>query len=203
MTSTRVARLPRDQRRSQLLAAAGDVFTSKGYHATAMDDIADAAGVSKPVLYQHFGSKLELYLSLLDEACDRLIGTVEDALATTDVNRDRVIATMTAFYGFVSEQRADFRLVFESDLNGVPEVRDRLDALVSTLADAVAQVIAEDTHLPASQARLLAVSMVGLAQVSARYWVTEPRGVSQAEAAELVARLAWRGIRGFPRTDGS
>ena len=58
--------MPKDQRRAQLLDAANAVFTTRGYHAAAMDDIAEAAGVSKPVLYQHFGSKLDLYLALLD-----------------------------------------------------------------------------------------------------------------------------------------
>ena len=57
----RAARMPKDQRRAQLLDAANTVFTLRGYHAAAMDDIAEAAGVSKPVLYQHFSSKLELY----------------------------------------------------------------------------------------------------------------------------------------------
>ena len=99
---SRGTRLPRDQRRIQLLDAANDVFTSKGYHAAAMDDIADAAGVSKPVLYQHFPSKLDLYLALLDQSCDRLVEIVEEALASTEHNADRVIATVGAFYEFVS-----------------------------------------------------------------------------------------------------
>jgi len=64
--------LPKDQRRAQLLDAASEVFTTRGYHAAAMDDIADAAGVSKPVLYQHFESKLDLYLALLDPAANGL-----------------------------------------------------------------------------------------------------------------------------------
>lgn len=205
MTTPRVARLPRDQRRSQLLDAAAQVFTSVGYHAAAMDDIAEAAGVSKPVLYQHFSSKMELYLALLDQSCARLEQIVTDALASTEVNRDRVVATMGAFYEFVSEQRADFRLVFESDLTGVDEVRDRLAVTMDTLADAVAEVIAEDTELPPARARLLAVSLVGVAQVSARYWMSSPYdpddAIDREEAAELVSRLAWRGIRGFPRRD--
>src|SRR6478609_9667286 len=112
----RVARMSRDQRRAQLLEAANLVFTSKGYHAAAMDDIAEAAGVSKPVLYQHFGSKLDLYLALLDTSCERLVDVVRTALVTTDDNADRVEATMDAFYEFVSASKQEFRFVFESDL---------------------------------------------------------------------------------------
>jgi AcrR family transcriptional regulator len=112
--NSRPARLPRDQRRIQLLDAASQVFASKGYHAAAMDDIADAAGVSKPVLYQHFPSKLDLYLALLDQSCDRLVEVLEEALASTDDNADRVIATVAAFYEFISSESGDFRFVFES-----------------------------------------------------------------------------------------
>ena len=66
----RGGRLPRSARRKQLMAAAQEVFVAQGYHAAAMDDIADRAGVSKPVLYQHFPGKLELYLALLDKHAD-------------------------------------------------------------------------------------------------------------------------------------
>ncbi len=74
---TRGTRLPRLARRRQLLDAALEVFVARGYHAAAMDEIADRAGVSKPVLYQHFPGKHELYLALLDESVDRLIEAVE------------------------------------------------------------------------------------------------------------------------------
>jgi AcrR family transcriptional regulator len=194
--------MPRDQRRAQLLDAANDVFTTKGYHAAAMDDIADAAGVSKPVLYQHFGSKLDLYLDLLDISCDRLVEVVEEALATTDKNSDRVVATMGAFYEFVSSSSGEFRFVFESDLTGDGEVQKRLWRVNDEIADAIAEVISEDTALPPEQAKLLGISLVGIAQVSARYWVSAgPDKVALEDAKQLVSSLAWRGIRGFPRAE--
>ncbi len=168
---SRPTRLPRDQRRVQLLDAASEVFASKGYHAAAMDDIADAAGVSKPVLYQHFPSKLDLYLALLDQSCDRLVDVVQEALASTEDNADRVIATVAAFYEFVSSS-GEFRFVFESDLTGDGAVQQRLSRVNDEISDAIAAVIAEDTSLPPQQAKLLAVSLVGIAQVSARYWIS-------------------------------
>src|SRR5713226_2372614 len=79
-------RLPRHERRRQLLDAALEIFVSRGYHAAAMDEIAERAGVSKPVLYQHFPGKLELYLALLDESVDGLIDTVRGALRSTSEN---------------------------------------------------------------------------------------------------------------------
>lgn len=196
----RVARLPRDQRRAQLLEAASQVFSTKGYHAAAMDDIADSAGVSKPVLYQHFPSKLDLYLALLDASCDRLLEVVREALASTEDNAERVVATMDAFYDFVNSASGQFRFVFESDLTGDGQVQKRLWEVNNEIADAIAEVIAEDTDLAADRAKLLAISLVGIAQVSARYWVStgSPSSISLEEAKRLVSSLAWRGISGFP-----
>jgi AcrR family transcriptional regulator len=202
--SSRAARLPRDQRRAQLLDAAKDVFTSKGYHAAAMDDIAEAAGVSKPVLYQHFPSKLDLYLALLDSSCERLVEIVTDALASTDHNADRVVATMGAFYEFVSSSAGEFRFVFESDLTGDGRVQQRLWRVNDEIADAIAAVISEDTALPGAESKLLAISLVGIAQVSARYWVSgDSAKIPLDEAKQLVSSLAWRGISGFPLTEHS
>jgi AcrR family transcriptional regulator len=199
--SSRPTRLPRDQRRVQLLDAASEVFSSKGYHAAAMDDIADAAGVSKPVLYQHFPSKLDLYLALLDQSCDRLVDVVQEALASTDDNADRVIATVAAFYEFVSSS-GEFRFVFESDLTGDGAVQRRLSRVNDEISDAIATVIAEDTSLRPQQAKLLAVSLVGIAQVSARYWISgETSAVTLDEAKQLVSNLAWRGISAFPLSE--
>ncbi len=191
--------MPRDQRRAQLLDAANEVFTTRGYHAAAMDDIAESAGVSKPVLYQHFGSKLELYLALLDSSCDSLVEVVAQALASTADNADRVVAAMGAFYEFVSSASGEFRFVFESDLTGDSRVQNRLWKVNNDVADAIAAVIAEDTDLPAEQSKLLGISLVGLAQVGARYWISEhSAAIPLDQAKALVSNLAWRGISGFP-----
>lgn len=72
----RSTRLPRDARRLQLLAAASEVFVANGYHSAGMDEIAECAGVSKPVLYQHFPGKLELYVAVLQSYVDSLISGV-------------------------------------------------------------------------------------------------------------------------------
>jgi AcrR family transcriptional regulator len=193
--------MPRNARRAQLLESALDVFVAQGYHAAAMDDIADRAGVSKPVLYQHFPGKLDLYLALLDRSCDMIIEATRSALESTEDNKQRVAATMQVFYDYVANAHGAFRLVFESDLTSEPAVRHRVDRVTSDCAEMIARVIHEDTALPDPQARLLAVSLVGMAQVSARYWLDDPGGIDQHSAAMLVSSLAWRGIRGFPRTD--
>src|SRR5215475_10466432 len=97
----RPVRMPRSARRRQLLAAAQEVFVANGYHAAAMDDIAERAGVSKPVLYQHFPGKLDLYLALIDEQAEALTTAIKQALAGTDDNRERIHAVLSAYFDFV------------------------------------------------------------------------------------------------------
>lgn len=197
----RGGRLPRKARRAQLLDSALEVFVAQGYHSAAMDDIAERAGVSKPVLYQHFPGKLDLYLALLEQSSDRIIDATKAALASTTDNKLRVIATMQVFYDYVANAQGAFRLVFESDLTNEPAVRAQVDRVTSVCADEITHVISEDTGLSPEASRLLAVSLVGMAQVSARYWLAEGGEIDQSDAATLVAGLAWRGISRFPRAD--
>jgi len=166
----RGGRLPRQQRRVQLLDSALQVFVAQGYHAAAMDDIAERAGVSKPVLYQHFPGKLELYLALLDASCDMIIENCRVALESTQDNKQRVEATMDVFFTYVAGDSGAFRLVFESDLTNETTVREQVDRVTRECAAMIAHVIRDDTGLPDEASRLLAVSLVGMAQVSARFW---------------------------------
>ena len=108
---------------------------------------------------------------------------------------------MDVFYEYVAGDTGAFRLVFESDLTNEPAVRERVDRVTYECAELIASVIHEDTGLPDDAAQLLAASLVGMAQVSARFWLSEASGIKQSEAAALVAGLAWRGIRGYPLTD--
>jgi AcrR family transcriptional regulator len=193
--------MPRRERRVQLLESALEVFVAQGYHAAAMDDIAERAGVSKPVLYQHFPGKLDLYLALLDSSCDAIIENCRLALESTHDNKQRVAAAISAFYDYVGSETGAFRLVFESDLTNEPAVREHVDRVTTECAALIAHVIHDDTGLPDPAARLLAVSLVGMAQVSARFLLSEAGGLDQDQATALVSGLAWRGIRGYPLTD--
>ncbi len=199
-TRPRGTRLPRLARRRQLLDAAKEVFVARGYHAAAMDEIAERAGVSKPVLYQHFPGKQELYLALLDESVDRLVEAVKAAVLSTSDNRQRVNATFAAYFGYVAEHSGTFKLVFESDFTSEPAVRKKLDAADRECADLISQVIREDAGLADDEAYLLSIGMIGMAQVSARYWLSTLGSIPREAAEQLVARLAWRGISGWPLT---
>lgn len=192
--------MPRSERRAQLLEAALEAFVGSGYHAAAMDDIAERAGVSKPVLYQHFPSKLDLYLALLEQSCDQMIDQVRQALEATEDNKLRVAATIDAFYAYVANESGAFRLVFESDLTNEPAVRDQVDRVTNECAAMIAEVISGDAGLPREAALLLAVSLVGMGQQSARFWLESNSGIEREQAVALVASLAWRGIGGYPKS---
>lgn len=195
---TRVQRMPRAQRRAQLLVAALTVFVSKGYHQAAMEDIAEEAGVSKPVLYQHFPGKLELYLALLDDQCDHLETLVLEALGSTEDHEERVYATVAAFFSFVADEGGAFRLIYESDLTNDPQVRHRIDALEAQLGEAIALRIIQDTPLPQELAEMLGLAMAGAAQVMARTWLAHGAHFPKEVAEQAAGHLAWRGIGSFP-----
>ena len=197
----RGGRLPRSARRKQLLAAAQEVFVANGYHAAAMDDIAERAGVSKPVLYQHFPGKMDLYLALLDTQATALGDAVVAALAGTTDNEQRIHGVLSAYFAFVARDDHDgaFRLIFESDLFNDPEVQ-----AAGRVGDA------EDhgsggrhrrlRHRPGQgRGQLLATALTGAAQVAARWWLASDRPVAQEDAVHLLESLLWRGISNFPR----
>ncbi|KNC20061.1 TetR family transcriptional regulator [Arthrobacter sp. RIT-PI-e] len=195
----KVVRLPRTERRRQLLAAAQEVFVSNGYHGAAMDDIAVAASVSKPVLYQHFPGKRDLYLALLDSHLAELTQLLLDALRSTEDNKQRVHATMRVYFQFIARDSQAHRLVFESDIGNEPDVSGRLETFNARFAGAIAEVIADDTQLSVVEATLLGRGLAGMAQIGARYWLETDGSLDIDAAAELIYRLAWRGISRFPK----
>jgi AcrR family transcriptional regulator len=203
VNSRRTSRLPRGARRVQLLRAAQDVFVAQGFHAAAMDDIADRAGVSKPVLYQHFPGKRELYLALLEEHVFELADRVAEAMGQTDDNRTRVDSTVGAYYDFIDAEGEAFRLVFESDLRNDPQVRQRVERVEQGCIAAVTDTIISDTGFDPDQAQLLASGLVGAAGQSAQFWLANGRRTPKPEAEALVAALIWRGIASFPLQGGS
>jgi AcrR family transcriptional regulator len=185
----------------QLLRAAQDVFVAQGFHAAAMDDIADRAGVSKPVLYQHFPGKRELYLALLEEHVSELAERVGEAMGGTDDNRQRVDGAVQAYFEFIDAEGEAFRLVFESDLRNDADVRAIVDRGTQVCVEAIAEVIASETGADPERALMLAAGLTGLSETAARWWLPRKGTVSRDEAVRLMSALAWRGMSGFPRVD--
>jgi len=197
-TAGRPTRLPRSARRKQLLEAAQEVFVAQGYHAAAMDDIAERAGVSKPVLYQHFPGKLDLYLALLDVHCDAIIDRMRSAMSSSTDNKVRVAAATSAYFDFVDHESEAFRLVFESDLRNDPSVRARFERVERGCIEAITETIMADTGLGRERAELLAAGLCGAAEIAARFWLTGGRQIPKTEAEALLSALSWRGIASFP-----
>ncbi|MFK5634659.1 MULTISPECIES: TetR/AcrR family transcriptional regulator [unclassified Ornithinimicrobium] len=193
-------RLPRSQRRALLLEAALASFSENGYHATAMDDIAGRAGVSKPVLYQHFDSKLDLYLALAAQACDGMVETIESAMASTDDNGDRIRATMHGFFAFVDRPGSGYPLVLASDMGDDPSVAALLAQAQTRCAAAVGRVLQDQTDLDGEQSVLIGTALVGLAQSAARHWYESGSQVPRGVAADVMTTVAWRGLGHFPRS---
>lgn len=188
------ARLPAAARRRQLLDRALEVFAANGFHGTAMSDVADAAGVTKPVLYQHFGSKRALYLELLDDVGGQLQAAIVAATAAAGGPRHQVEAGFAAYFHHVKEQRSAFRLLFGSGARLDPEFAEAVRRVEAAVADAVADLI--DAGLDPTHRRILAVGVVGLAESTSRHWIAEDLDLDPDVLARQVAELAWAGLRG-------
>lgn len=198
-------RLPAARRRRQLLDVALEVFAEKGFHATSMDDVAEAAGVTKPVLYQHFASKRELYLQLLEDVGGRLMQTVTSALARAAGPREQVEAGFSAYFRFVALESSAFRLLFGGGSRRDEEFADAVRKVEDTMAAAVAPLIEAD--LDPDHQEALAYGIVGLAESSSRHWmdlreagVGDDVALKEAERlARRISELAWAGLRGVHR----
>lgn len=198
----RRARLPRDQRRVLLLDAALEAFSETGYHATAMDDIAVRAGVSKPVLYQHFDSKLDLYLAIAGRVAAEVVRTIEEALDSTGDNSERIAACLSSFFAFVERPSSGYPLLFSSDMGGEPAVAALLDQTRLACGEAMGRVLAEETDLLWDECVLLGVTMAGLAQSSALYWYDRQEALPRDRVITLVTTVAWRGLGAVPPRGG-
>jgi len=196
----RGGRMPRDERRGQLLETASDLFVDRGFHAAGMDEIADRAGVSKPVLYQHFSSKLDLYLAVLQQHVDILVAGVRQALRTTTDNRQRLRAAVQAFFDFIEHDSQGYRLIFENDYVNEPQVAAQVKVATEACTDAVFDLISSDSGLDPHRARMIAVGLVGISVDCARYWLDADRPISKEDAVEGTVQFAWGGLSHVPLT---
>lgn len=208
---TRTQRLPAARRRDQLLDVALDLFGTADYHATSMEDIADAAGVTKPVLYQHFPSKQSLYLRLLEMVGGELTAAVT-ASAAAATPYLQVLAGFHGYFRFVAERPNAFRLLFGSGARGLDEFTDAIAAVEDDLAAIIASYI--DADLGAEHREMLGYAIVGLAEVTGRHWASRQETTADGTAialdpkegerlAQWLADLAWAGLRSLPPNPGA
>jgi hypothetical protein len=137
---------------------------------------------------------------VLDESTESLVAAVRTALESTHDNARRVQATIEAYFAFVADDSAAFKLIFESDLTNEPEVGRRVNRANEMCAEMISAVIAEDTDLGQEEAMILGTGLTGLAQTAARHWLATGSLITQKAAARDLYQLAWRGISGFPLT---
>lgn len=188
-------RLPAARRRRQLLEVALGVFGEQGFHRTSMNDIAEAAGVTKPVLYQHFRSKRDLYRELLTEVGSSLLDAITKATAAAASPHEQVELGFVAYFRFVADNEPAFRILFGGGTRRDEEFAAQVALVEAAIADAIATLI-DVEGLPAGARRQLAHGLVGLAEGTSRLWVADGKGGSPEDVARLVADLAWRGLRG-------
>jgi AcrR family transcriptional regulator len=195
-------RLPAARRRRQLLDVALRIFAERGFHQTSMNDVADAAGVTKPVLYQHFHSKRALYRELLTDVGNRLLEGIIKATAEAAGPREQVELGFEAYFRFVEHEEHAFRLLFGGDPRRDEEFAEQVAGVEGRIAEAIAALI-EVEGLTDERRRLLAHGLVGLAEGTSRLWARESSDADPQVLARQVADLAWRGLRGVRATGDS
>jgi AcrR family transcriptional regulator len=199
-------RLPADRRRQQLMDVALSLFAGRGFNATTMDDIAEAAGVTKPLLYQHFTSKRALYLELVDSVAQTMLEAIGKATAQAEGPRQQVEAGFAAYFHLVVTHADAFHLLFDSEVPEDPELSRAQRHVEEVLAEAIDDLI--DAGLDEDHRRLLAHAVVGMAEGASRLFLAR-RGAAGdepdlSEADRLARRLgdlAWAGLRSVHRDD--
>jgi len=189
-------RLPAAERRQQLLDVALQTFSVLGFHQTSMNDIAEAAGVTKPVLYQHFGSKRDLFLELLHELGGRLRAEIGKAAVEAAGPRQQVENGMRAYFRWVADHRAGFEVLFAGDTRRDHEFMAEAAKVEGEIADVIASLIVVD-GLSEERRRLLAFGIVGLSETTCRHWLAYELDLTPDQLAAQVAELAWGGLRGL------
>ncbi len=201
-----VRRLTADARRRQLFEVALSLFAEHGYASTTMDDIAVAAGVTKPLVYQHFESKRALYLELMDVFSRELVTRIVKATSNAEGPRQQVELGFAAYFDLMVGNEQAFRLLYGRDAPDDPELGAALRRVEETIAEAIDPLI--DAGLDPEHRLLLAHAVVGMAEGASRHWLDARRAPRTGTATEpaadgedgshLAARLAdfaWAGLR--------
>ena len=186
-------RLPATARRQQILDVALDVFATSGFHGASIYDVAEAAGVTKPVLYQHFDSKRDLYKALLDEVGNRLLDSIAKATAGATDGKSQTELGFRAYFQWVSDDHAGFRLLFGSGTSNDDEFAAAVAKVTAEAATATAPLIAVD--ISESTRRTLAHALVGMAEGASRRLVELGDDFDPDQIATEVSTLAWAGLR--------
>ena len=192
-----LSRMPAAERRRQLLDTALVVFSAHGFHGASMNDVADAAGVTKPVLYQHFASKRDLFGELIDAVGADLADIVGTAGATGPGPREQVEQGFVAYFRWVDTNRDAFALLFGSGARRDEAFAEGVRKVEHLLADSIAALIHAD--IDEEHRRTLAHGLVGLAEGTSRHWIDDGLDLDPEVLGRWVADLAYAGLRSVHR----
>jgi AcrR family transcriptional regulator len=191
-------RLSAGERRLAILDAALDVFARRGYHAASIDEIAHAAGISKALIYEHFPSKRELHVSLLELHVHEIFSRLVESAATSEPGEVRLRAGVDAFLGWVEEHGDAFRMLFRDAVE--PEVVEFVERVQSQATTAIAELIAREPlgprARPAAQdpaVEMLAQLLSGAVQSLALWWQDHP-DVNRERLVDTVMDFCWIGL---------
>jgi AcrR family transcriptional regulator len=197
----RAAHLGPERRRPLVLDAAYRLFLERGYDGASMEAIAEAAGVSKPVVYDCFASKEELFTAMLDREEERILGETRAALLTkgADDPEGALAEGFVAFLRAVAASPEIYRVVFLGEGGGNEAVAQRISRGIDLQAGIAAGIarywVERFSELEGEEAEttatLLGQVIVGLAQAGARTMLREPERWSPESLGEKLGRMAW------------
>lgn len=185
----------RSQREQELVAAAQHAFVKLGYHGASMDTIAGLAGVSKPILYQVFPGKLELYQSLVQQRSDELLGAVASAIDSCQSSRERLTRGLAAFFDYVDKHEESFLLLADSGARNGPPLAAGQAAVVPAFTDLVAPAISDKAGSSVEEGRLIARALGSGCISMAVEWLAGGKITPRAELAADVADVLWGGMQ--------
>jgi AcrR family transcriptional regulator len=196
-TSTALPRrLSPEARRRQLLDIACTQFAERGFHRVSMDDLARAAGVTKPVIYQHFPSKRALFVAVLEDVSGRLLTVLDAASSRAGSGPGRVVLGFAAYFRFVESNRDAFRILFGASARNDPDFGRLVDRVLHDAASAVSFLI--DIRVSSEHRMVLAHALVGMAEATSRHALAGGEALQDPDQlAQWVAELAWTGLRGL------
>jgi AcrR family transcriptional regulator len=189
------------QRREQLIAVARTLFAERGMEGTSIEDIAQAAAVSKPVIYGHFGDKGGLYAVVVDRETSRLDAAIQGAIHTPNAHYREVIERGAfALLDYIDEFPEGFRIISRDPINRDPTSADPGETSFSSILNDIASSV-EDMLLPEfewrgfepSLAGPLSQALVGLVAMAGQYWL-ETREPAKEELVRQLVNLAWNGL---------
>ena len=190
-------RMPAAERRAAILATAEEVFGRRGYHGASLDEIAQAAGISKALIYEHFASKRALHASLLEAHVGEIFRRLQANADSGTTGEERLRGGVDAFLSLVEEHRDAFRALLRDAAD--PEVSDLIERVQAQATGVIAALLAEgarDDGTPVPDARALAMHaqmLSGAVQALAGWW-HDHRDVARALLVDRVVEFAWVGL---------